>query len=83
MVPDAPKPRAIAQDIMVSRPEFDPQPTLLPVGSINWLERLHAGATFGEATDMVLSSNPTFDLTETLTLALTTHALTDYTTKER
>ncbi|MEM9577056.1 MAG: DNA-binding domain-containing protein [Pseudomonadota bacterium] len=83
MEPGAPKPRAVAQDIMVTRPEFDPQPTLVPAGTIDWLALLDEGATIGDATDWVLSSHPDFDLAKALTLALTTHALTDHTTKER
>ena len=79
---DAPKPRAGAQDVLITRPDFDPLPHLLPVGAADWLEKLDAGTRFGTASQEVMSEVAQFDFTQTLTLALTTHALTEYTAKE-
>lgn len=82
MQPSAPKPRAIAQDVLVARPDFDPQPYLLPVGMPDWLEKLDSGLTLGQATEETQSKHQDFDLAGSLTLALTSQALVDYTTKE-
>lgn len=82
MQPAAPKPRAVAQDVLVARPEYDPQPYLLPVGMSDWLARLDSGQTLGHATEETLKTHQGFDLAGSLTLALTSQALVDYTTKE-
>jgi len=82
MQPSAPKPRAVAQDVLVTRPEYDPQPHLLPVGMADWLDSLDRGHTLGQATQDTMTSHPNFDLAGSLTLALTSQALADYTTKE-
>src|SRR5690606_21701236 len=72
---DAPKPRAMAQDVLVTRPEFDPVPHLLPPGAAHWLEELQAGRTLGAAYDITSRSLPDFDLSAALTLALEARAL--------
>jgi hypothetical protein len=82
MRPEAPKPRAVAQDVLVARPDYDPQPYLLPVGMSDWLEKLNSGQTLGQATEETLTKHQDFDLAGSLTLALTSQALVDYTTKE-
>ena len=82
MVSNSPKPQPNAQTVLVTRPEFDPMPTLLPTGVADWLELLDGGARLGEATTRTIAVDPEFDLTTALTLALTSQALTDYTTKE-
>ncbi|MCV3270437.1 HvfC/BufC N-terminal domain-containing protein [Roseobacter sinensis] len=79
---DAPKPRAVAQDVLITRPEFDPSPHLLPEGGALWLESLASGQTFGAAHDTALAAVPDFDLAQALTLALQTSALTDDKTKD-
>lgn len=82
MQPSAPKPRAVAQDVLVARPDYDPRPYLLPLGMSDWLGRLDRGLTLGQATEETLTTHQSFDLTGSLTLALTAGALVDYTTKE-
>ena len=72
----APKPQSVAQDVLVTRPEFDPHPHLLPEGGAIWLTALDAGDPFGAAHEAALAACPTFDLGAALTLALTTGALT-------
>ncbi|MEO9651480.1 MAG: DNA-binding domain-containing protein [Roseobacter sp.] len=81
-VPGAPKPRAVSQDVLVTRPDFDPQPHLLATGDAEWLERLNSGIPFGQATEQTLEHEPDFDLTQALTLALSSHALMNDTKKE-
>lgn len=74
--PDAPKPRAVAQDVLITRLEFDPQPHLLPKGGADWFQALSEGEPFAAAHDAVAARTPDFDLTAVLTFALTSGALT-------
>lgn len=69
-----PKPRAMAQDVLITRPEFDPAPHALPPGAATWLLALAEGEPFGTAHDRALLEQPDFDLAAALTLALTTQA---------
>lgn len=78
----APKPRAVAQDVLITRPEFDPMPHLLPDGAATWLESLHHGQTLGEAHEAAQKAAPSFDLAAALALALQTDAFTEYKTKD-
>ncbi|MGC3939329.1 putative DNA-binding domain-containing protein [Roseobacter sp. EG26] len=80
---DGSKPRAIAQDVMIVRPDFDPQPHVLPIGAADWFERIAAGKTFGEAHEQTLKRAPDFDLARTLTFALQSGILADYEKKDR
>lgn len=82
MMPCAPKPRAGAQDVLITRPDFDPSLYLLPAGAADWLARLEEGLGFGNAVAQVTSRTPDFDLTQVLTLVLETQALTSPPTKE-
>ncbi|MEP2639791.1 MULTISPECIES: DNA-binding domain-containing protein [Rhodobacterales] len=81
-VEGAPKPRAVAQNVLITRPNFDPTPHLLPPGGATWLEQLHKGYPLGEATETAQMATPDFDLTQTLSVALHTGALTDHHTKD-
>ncbi|WP_299962929.1 DNA-binding domain-containing protein [uncultured Roseobacter sp.] len=78
----APKPRPVAQDVMIARPGFDPAPWLLPPGGACWLDCLGRGLTLGEAHEAALAETADFDLAAVLTLALQSGALTDPTTKD-
>ena len=73
---NAPKPQAIAQDVLITRPEFDPAPHPLPIGGADWLAHLGAGLTFGAAHDAIIAAHPNFDLGASLTLALSTDTFT-------
>ncbi|MBE1283192.1 MAG: DUF2063 domain-containing protein [Rhodobacteraceae bacterium] len=77
----ADKPRAQAQDVLITRPEYDPLPQLLPPGGAAWIQALQAGQTIGEAHDTALTANPDFDLGATLALLLQGGALTTLNTK--
>lgn len=76
-VEGAPKPSAISQDVLITRPEFDPVPHLLPKGAAEWLEQLAKGQTFATAIDAATAIAPHFDLSASLTLALTTNTFLD------
>ncbi|WP_120501416.1 DNA-binding domain-containing protein [Roseovarius sp. EL26] len=73
--PDAQKPQAAAQDTLITRPEFDPVPQLLPQGGADWILALCQGQTIGQAQDVALGIHPEFDLGTTLTLLLQGHAI--------
>ena len=74
--PDAPKPAALAQDVMITRAEFDPRPHALPQGAADWIEAMAAGAPFGTAHAQTIARHPDFDLGAALSLCLQTLALT-------
>ncbi len=78
---DAPKPRPIAQDVLITRPDFDPALHLLPSGGASWLTALAEGNTFAQAHERAIAQHADFDLEATLTLALHTAALTNSTTR--
>ena len=70
MTPAAAKPQAIAQDVLVTRPQFDPAPFLLPQGGGVWIAALSNGETLGAACDLALAETPDFDLAAALALVL-------------
>ena len=77
MVPDAPKPTAGGQSVLVTRPEFDPIQTLISPGAQEFLKSLKNGATFAQAVDDAQTQNPEFDLTTTLASLLSAGAITN------
>ncbi len=79
--PDTPKPRAEAQDVLVTRPEYDPIPHLLPAGAAAWIAALMAGGTWEAADAAAQAEAPAFDLGATLTLLLQGGAITHLTTE--
>jgi hypothetical protein len=74
--PEAPKPRAEAQTILVSRNGFDPMPHLVPPGGKTVLNALIQGETLGVAADL----NPDFNLSQGLSLLLKAGAITSFNT---
>jgi hypothetical protein len=78
-VQDAPKPRNLPQDVMITRPEFDPQPDLLPGGGAGFVMALQTGECFGTAIE---TAGEDFDLSTTLGLLLAGAALTTLTMKD-
>ncbi|WP_299403015.1 DNA-binding domain-containing protein [uncultured Roseobacter sp.] len=78
----APKPRATAQDVLVTRPEFDPAPHALQPGGADWLLHLQTGMAFGSAHEATITVVPSFDLSAALSQALQTGALTEFKTKD-
>ncbi|MEX0350220.1 MAG: putative DNA-binding domain-containing protein [Paracoccaceae bacterium] len=73
---EAPKPQAGAQEVLITRREFDPAPHLLPPGGADWIAALQTGATIGAAHEAALTQHPDFDLGATLTLLLQEGAIT-------
>ncbi|MBS0126128.1 DNA-binding domain-containing protein [Thetidibacter halocola] len=76
---DAPKPVARAEDVLVARPGFDPEPHLLPKGGGAFLAAVLNGSRFDAALER---AGADFDLPATLTLLLQTGALCAIDVKE-
>ena len=79
--PNAPKPRAIAQDILITRPEFDPIASVLPTGGATWIAAIQSGQSIGGAHEQTTTHTPDFDLGATLALLIQGNAITTLTTK--
>lgn len=77
METDAPKPQATAQDVLVTRREYDPLPQVLLPGAAEWISALMGGETLGQAFEVACQAHNTFDLSTALTLLLQGGALTD------
>ncbi len=69
-VDGAAKPRAQAQDVLITRPDFDPAPHAMPPGAAEWLQSLSAGADLGSAHQTAIEACPGFDLQASLAMAL-------------
>jgi hypothetical protein len=67
---NAAKPQPGAQDVLITRPEFDPAVHLLPRGGADWIGALQAGETISAALDVASDKTPDFDMTIPLTLLL-------------
>lgn len=76
MEADAPAPRMQAEDVMITRPEFDPGINTLPNGGAVFIDTLAASATFGTAFDAAITKTPDFNLSATLALLLGKGAIT-------
>jgi hypothetical protein len=74
---NAPKPEMAAQDVLIVRPELDPRPVLLPPGAAAFTRALMRGDTLGEALTEATKQSPNFDLTQHLTLLISTGAILD------
>ncbi|MCB4455096.1 HvfC/BufC N-terminal domain-containing protein [Leisingera sp. McT4-56] len=72
----APKPEAQAQDVLITRPDFDPIPQVLPPAGAIWIRALMGGASIGEALEQAAAENSAFDLGATLALLLQGGAIT-------
>ncbi len=79
--PGAPRPGAGGQDVLITRPEFDPVPQLLPPGGADWILALAKGDSLAQATEAAAQAVPDFDLTQPLTLLLQGGALTSLRTE--
>jgi hypothetical protein len=66
----APKPSMAAEDILVLRPELDPNPHLLSTGGGAFVAALFSGESVGSAFETATAATDNFDLAETLALLL-------------
>ena len=71
-----PKPEMRAEDVLITRPEFDPQNIVLPRCGGIFVQALIQQKTFGDALTAASTHNPEFDLSQTLAALLTGNAIT-------
>jgi len=79
---NTPKPAAARQDIIVTRPEFDPAPHLMPPGGAALTLALKDGATVETAIAAASSEYEHFDLSSSLTILLQGNAIISLNTKD-
>ncbi len=72
----APRPPVRGENVLVTRPEFDPQLSTLASGGGTFVAALMKGANFGAALDAAMDKVPEFDLSGTLGTLLRGAALT-------
>ena len=72
----APKPSAVAEDVLITRPEFDPVVQLLPPGGAVFVTALLSAQSLSDAVDAALGEAQDFDLAGMLSLLLTGRAIT-------
>ncbi|MBR9819902.1 MAG: DUF2063 domain-containing protein [Rhodobacteraceae bacterium] len=72
---DGPPPQPVAQDILITRPGYDPRPYLLPAGGAGFLEALGQGQSAEMASEAALAEAPGADLAAILGLLLQSGAL--------
>lgn len=75
--PGAPKPSTGGEDVLIIRPEFDPEPVRLAPGAAEFITGLSEGASLGTAHDRASKANPDFDLTACLSMLLSSNAITE------
>jgi hypothetical protein len=74
--PGAPKPGMAAQDVILTRPAFDPQPHLLPKGGVTLARHLKGKLTLSEALMATLAIEAEADAAALVSLFLSSGALT-------
>lgn len=77
LTPGSPKPEAQPQDVLITRPSFDPALSVLPTGGAAFVDALTKGETFGAA---LQAAGQDFDLSATLGLLLQQSAFSDLST---
>jgi Putative DNA-binding domain len=77
----AAKPRPRAQDVLITRPEFDPLPQPLPAGAATWVDELARGQTLGAAHAAAVAELAGFNPQTPLTLLLQGGAVTSLISK--
>ncbi|WP_137110478.1 DNA-binding domain-containing protein [Rhodobacter sp. SY28-1] len=68
-----PAPKAVAEDALILRPEFDPRPQVLPAGGGAFVAGLIEGRTLGDCVDL---SGPELDLAAVLGVMIAGQAIT-------
>jgi hypothetical protein len=74
-VADAPQPQPGAQDVLITRPEFDPVPQVLTASGYIWVAALNEGASIGDAVSLATLTDEDFDMVAPLALLLQGNAI--------
>ena len=74
--PDAPAPRACAETVLLTRPEYAPVVTALDSADAAFVSALLASDSLGHATEVATETDPAFDLSNILGLLLSQQAIT-------
>lgn len=77
--PDAPAPAMQAEDVLITRPEFDPKVTALPAGGGTLIEAILNEAHLDDALKAASASSGAFDFTTVLGLLLADGAIIEIT----
>lgn len=75
----APKPRAIAQSVLITRPEFDPIPHPLTHGEVAYLHALRGGLSVAGAVEAGEAEDAAFEIGPLLGLLVAGQAIVDIT----
>lgn len=65
------------QAVLITRPDYDPEPQLLPPGGATFVLALFEGETLGTALDRSTAAVPAFDLSATLGILIAGQAITE------
>lgn len=76
-VAGAPRPGPGGEDVLITRPQYDPAPHALPPGGLTLARALKGRQSLGEAMLATQAAHPGADMAALLTLFLTSGALTD------
>lgn len=79
---DAPKPSGGAQNVLILRPEFDPELTPISDGCAEFTQAIGRRDTLSEANDAAVAAEAAFDLSHGLSLLLSGRAITRIDTGE-
>jgi len=71
----APQPSGAAQDVIITRPQFDPQMAVTGGGGAAFVQGLAEGHSIGVAHDIALNEAADFDLSATLTILISGGAI--------
>jgi len=78
---NGPQPQMVAQDVLITRPEFDPVLTPLSEGGADFIDALQKGDGFGAALGLATAKAANFDLTTTLGALISGGAITTTSTE--
>lgn len=76
MEPGSPQPKPEAQNVLITRPGFDTEMSVLAAGDAEFVAALTQGARFGRAHDRATDTDADFDLARILGLLIGGHAIT-------